>query len=181
MKTQSLYYADIFNKVYDIYRYDYSENKMYAAKVLGETNVSFIIPVKGCKDQFAIGTSNRIVKIIRWDGRSNTAIVLRNVFAVEQDPSYSNNRWHISKIGPKGRFFYGGMFKETLCSQSSNPNASFYRYSKRGGLERVMGQLQISNGFDWNVKAKKFYHIDGCKFGIREYDWQPKTGKLCKC
>lgn len=179
VQTQSLYYTDAFSETFDIYRYDYNENKIYAAKVLGESIVGFIIPVKGFKNQFAIGSGDRIVKIIRWDGISNTATVLRNVFAVEQDPSFSKNHWHIAKVDPKGRF-YGGTFREVLCKSSSDPSGSFYRYTRNRGLERSMGQIKVSNGIEWNVKTNKFYHVDACKFTIREYNWRPKNGKLCK-
>lgn len=37
----------------------------------------------------------------------------------------------------------------------------------------------ISNDFDWNVKEKKFYQRDACTFSLREYEWDPKSGKIC--
>lgn len=177
-ETNSLYYVDVFNNVFDVYRYDYNENKFYAAKVLGESNVGFIIPLKGCIGQFAIGGLNRTVKIISWDGKSDKAIVLYDAFAIEQNPFYSTNHLHIAKIDPKGRF-YGGTYRSVICGPMQTANGSLYRYTQCDGLKRVPVSIKISNDFDWDVKAKKFYQVDACKFGIREYEWEPKSGKIC--
>lgn len=179
-ETRSLYYVDIFGQTADIFRYDFNENTVYAAKVIGESIATFIIPIKGCTDQFAVGFSDRVVKLIRWDGRSKTAMVISPIFGVEQDPMYASNHWHMAKADPKGGRLFGGTFRQELCSFSSAVNGSFYRYTKRKGAERIMGNIKASCGLEWNTKTNKFYYIDGCKNILREYDWNPKSGKICE-
>lgn len=127
---------------------------MYAAKVLGE----YAAKVKGCIDQLAIVGTNRTVKIISWDGRSDKAIVLYDAFATEQDPFYSTTIGTLANVDPKGLFFVG-TFRSVICGPMQSANGSLYRYTQCDGLKRVRVSIKISNVFDWNVKAKKFYQV----------------------
>lgn len=178
-KTQSLYYCDIFaTNTSTIFRYDYKEGKIYAAMIENEQMASFIVPIKCCSDQFAVGVG-RGTKIIRWDGKSSKATVIRDVFQVEQDLKYAKNHMDTVKADSAGRL-YGGTFRAEICSSSNSPNASFYRYTKQKGVKRLIRDIKLSAGMAWNDKLRKFYHIDSCKFILEEYDWNPKTGKICK-
>lgn len=141
--------------------------------------ISFIIPIKCCSGEFAVGV-DRGTKVIRWDGKSPKAIVIRDVFQVEQDPKYAKNHMDTAKADAVGRL-YGGTLRTELCSSSSNSaNASFYRYTKNNGVKRLIHDIKISAGMAWNEKLRKFYHIDSCKFVLEEYDWSRETGKICK-
>lgn len=142
-----------------------------------EQMASFIIPIKGFKNQFAVGL-NRGVKAIHWDGVSPIALVARDIFQVEHDSKYAKNHMHTGKADSKGRL-YCGTFRTELCSPSNSSYASFYRYTKKKGVKRLLRNIKISAGIAWNKKARKFYHIDSCNFILEEYDWNPKTGKLC--
>lgn len=177
-KTQSLYYCDIFGVNNTIFRFDYKEGRIYPAIIENEQMVSFIIPLKCCPNQFAVGLG-RGIKIIFWDGRSPMARVLREVFQLEQDSKYSKNHIHHGKADAKGRF-YGGTFRKEICSFSNSANAGFYRYTKQQGVKRLMSDVKVSSGLAWNEDARKFYYIDTCKYAIEKYDWSPKTGRICK-
>lgn len=63
--TQSLYYVDIHAKGDAVLRYDFREDKVYSAKIDGEPVVSFIIPVAGSPDHFAVGLRRRVA-VIEW-------------------------------------------------------------------------------------------------------------------
>ncbi|TMW39939.1 hypothetical protein DOY81_014981 [Sarcophaga bullata] len=78
--TQNLYYVDI--NAGKILRYNYNENKVYKAKVDGERFASFIIPVEGTNDQFAVGCGRRVL-IVQWDGVSNIAKSIKCLFEVQ--------------------------------------------------------------------------------------------------
>lgn len=182
-KTQSLYHGDFLGTDTNIVRYDYREKRIYRARVpftlLPLTAVVFIIPVKEGKNLFAIGVSSRVVKLIRWDGISPEVEYIQDLFAVEQDPYYSTNFWHISKADPKGRFF-GSTFRMEFCSTNPIANASFYRWTPKQGIKKLMGQIKVAGGFDFDRKKRIFYEADACTNKIRAYDYFPKTGKICK-
>lgn len=175
VNKQSLYFVDLFGN-WTIFRYDYYEDRVYRAIIFGESQASFVIPIKCCKNQFAVGLE-RAVKIIKWNGKSPLARVLRTVFAVEQDAQYSANHMNDAKADPKGRF-YGGTLRSELCSFSTTANASFYRYTKSRGVQKLFDDVKVSNGMAWNKRRNKFYYSDSCRYELREYDWDPYTGNI---
>lgn len=173
--TQSLYFTDLFGVNNTIFRYEYSTGRLYAASILGESQASFIIPIKGCQNQFAVGLAHS-VKIIQWDGISPWVNVICSAFEVE--PNISTNRMNDAKADPHGRF-YGGTLRSKLCTFSSDPNGSFYRYINGRGLTQVFGDVKLSAGIAWNEKKNKMYYSDFCRYQIVEFDWEPTTGDLC--
>lgn len=57
---------------------------------------------------------------------------------------------------------------------------TFYRYIKGEGVKDLLHNIHVSNGLAWNEKEKKFYFIDSCKFDVKEYDYDQKSGEICK-
>ena len=117
--------------------------------------------------------------MIEWNGKDKHAKIVREEFNVDEYESGSPNLFSIARASPKCDF-YGGTLRGEFCSATKSPNASFYRYSKPCGLQQIWDDQKLSAGLDWNLKNNKFYHIDSCKRDLREYDWDPKTGKLRK-
>lgn len=101
-----MYYTDIYGKEASILRYDYKENKVYSAKIDGESVVSFIIPVANQTDQYAVGIGSR-VGIVHWDGVSPQAKLGPVAFEVNENSK--TNRFNDAKADPIGRF-YGNFF-----------------------------------------------------------------------
>lgn len=132
---------------------------------------SSIIPVKGFRNQFAVGLE-AAVKVVQWDGRSPNANVIRNVFSVN-----GSNNMNYAAVGPNGRL-YAGTFGAELCS--SVANSSLYSFSRKAGVQTVFTGMKMNLGFAWYAKKQKFYYLDSCQFRITEFDWDPKTGMICK-
>lgn len=174
--SQSLYYTDIYGKNESILRYDFKENKTYSAKIDGEPVVSFIIPVASTTDQFAVGIGRR-VGIVQWDGVSSQAKLGPICFEVDEE---DKNRFNDAKADPVGRFYGGTMHYEELGDLFDVAAGTFYRYIKGEGVKDLLHNIHVSNGLAWNEELKKFYFVDSCKYDIKEYDYDQKTGDICK-
>lgn len=161
-----------------INRYDMRKNRIYSATLDGNEVPSFLIPLKNRPNHFACGIE-RTVKVIKWNGRDRIATVMKPLFGVEQSKKYTKNLWNMAKASPSHKFF-GGTYCTEICSLSSSANASFYRYSEKFDVKRLLTDIKVSSGLDWNVKEKKFYHVDSCNGIIREFQYDPKTMELCK-
>lgn len=172
---QSLYYNNIYGGT--ILRYDYSENKVYEARIDGEDVIAFIIPVKDTVDQFIIGTGKSIT-LISWDGKSKKAKKLKTVGAVEKD--LPDNRFNDAKCDPRNRFFGGTMRLEAKGDIFEKRLGTFYRYTKSTGFVEIKQKVGISNGLTWNENTNKFYYIDSVDLDVKEYDYNPDTGDICE-
>jgi gluconolactonase len=106
VKSQSLFYNDIYGDKQSISRFSYNEKKTYNAKIPGHPVISFIIPVHDTTDQFIVGSGKKIV-VIQWDGKSSEAKVVKTVGEVE--PNLPENRFNDAKCDRFGRFYGGTM------------------------------------------------------------------------
>jgi len=176
-ETQSLYYNDIYGNQASILRYDYKENKTYTATIDGEPVVSFIIPVAGTKNEFAIGIGRR-VGVVQWDGKSPKAKLVRIALEVENGPEFKTNRFNDAKADPTGRFYGGTMRLEECGDLFESPYGSFYKYAKNEQVVKLREKVYVSNGLAWNTTTNKFYYIDTCQLDVKEFDYDPKTGDL---
>lgn len=119
------------------------------------------------------------MEIVKWDGYSSEAHVVRDEINVEPYTYFDTNALNDAKADPCGRFF-GGTMRLSYCNNVSNvANASLYRYTPCEGLTRLRTDVCLSNGLAWDTKRNKFYYIDTCSFNIRVYDWDRKTGFVC--
>ncbi|XP_055299440.1 regucalcin-like [Sitodiplosis mosellana] len=174
--TQSVYYVDFLStgQAPSIFRYDYNEDKVYFAYILGQSGPSFILPIKECnkyKNLFAVGL-NHYMAVIEWDGKSPVATVKGNVFSVEEsDPT---SRICVGRQGEKGRF-YGGMVNN-FCGGPSN--SSFYMYSKEKGLRLLFTGPQVTTGVAFDEDSGYVYHIGSCKLLITAFQGDA-NGDIC--
>lgn len=184
-RSQSLFYVNIVGGEFSILRYDVMENKSYGAKIDGESYVSFIIPVAGTTDQFAVGLPRR-VGVIQWDGKSSTTHLLRIAFEVEQSDEFKDNVFNDGKADPTGRLYTGTMSRCTVAAKSFDglfehrTPSGFYKYAANENVVKLLDTMRISNGLAWNVKTNKFYLIDSCDSDVKEFDYDPATGNLCE-
>uniref|UniRef100_A0A182F1R5 Regucalcin n=1 Tax=Anopheles albimanus TaxID=7167 RepID=A0A182F1R5_ANOAL len=163
---QSLYYVSLSNG--RIYRWDYIEQKVYAATIDGVDEASFIIPVKGQRECFVVGDFNRVV-VIRWDGVSGKSVVVREVVAT--DPQLDHNRLNDGKVDPWGRLYFGTLLKEERGNPFEKATGVLYRYCAR--TKQLVEQdrdIYISNGLAWNRQTNKFYFADSGANEIKQYD-----------
>lgn len=169
--TRSFYFVDLYSTIATICRYVWDAGIVICTTIEGETFPFFIIPLKCCKNHYAIGLGH-FVKIVRWTGTNETAKVVRIAFSLEEN---SSSRLNKAIADPKGRF-YGGTLTTDICAGPTN--LGFYRYTKRSEVNRLPGNYQTTVGIAIDKRKKKLYHLDVCR-GIEVFDWDPKTGSIC--
>lgn len=124
---------------------------------------------------------DKTVAIVKWDGTSSKAtIVKRRLF--ELDCEISDVIINDVKTDERGTF-YGGtrvLVKSQPCADGSKPIGAFYNYGSDEGVRKLFGNVTFSNGLTWVPQTKKFYYIDSCTYEIKEFNYDTKTGNLCK-
>lgn len=196
---------DFFGEKYNLLRYDYREDKVYAAKIYPNyESAAFAIPIKGSPGYYAVGFKDRVVRMVKWDGKSKIARCVKNLFAVDQSSNFKDNLWHLAKADPYGRFYGGTMryvrklttqayekycnlilqynfndIRIGLCSLNTQPYGKFYRYKENRGYIPVFNE-QVGNGIEWSVKNKQMYHSDACNFALKSFNWNPSDGNISK-
>lgn len=173
---QSLYYVDIVGPA--IFRLDYKTGEIYKATIRDDSSpIGFFIPVNGTTDEFVVG-ANRRVLLIKWDGKSGQATVLKSL--VEVDKNYTDNRCNDGKVDPAGVLFFGSMGDQSKYDLAVTRHGAFYRFTKETGAVELKKDVGISNGLTWDVKRKKFYYIDSVTRDVKEYDYDPITSEISK-
>lgn len=173
---QSLYFVDIFASA--IFRLDYKTGEIFRATIKDDDSpIGFFSPVHGTNDEFVIGANHRIL-LIKWDGKSNEATILKVVIEVDLDRE--GNRVNDGKVDPNGVLFFGSMGDEAKYDLGANRFGSLFSYTNETGLVTWKNHIGIGNGLTWDVKRKKFYYIDSVAEDVKEFDYDPATSKLCK-
>lgn len=121
--TNSLFFSDYVDRT--IHRFDLDENHVYTASIENDFASTFIIPLKGFKHRYIV-SDKLTVTVIEWNGKESVARIVRDEFSVAQTGKYKSNNWNIAKASPSCKF-YGGTFREELCSQNPGGTALLYR------------------------------------------------------
>ncbi len=92
------------------------------------------------------------------------------------DPPYdtAKERFNDGKADPQGRFWVG-----TIYEPRSPALAALYRLS-RGGLDRVAGDITVSNGLAWSPDGRTMYWSDTTAHSIYAFDFDGIDGSLSR-
>lgn len=171
---QRLLMVDFFDG--SLINIDYKTKQTIKATIDGVHKPTFLIPLKTNPNQFLV-SNHLTAAVVEWSGKEPAAKVVREAFSIQAD---AKSNWNIALASPNCNFF-GGTFRGSVCANSSEPNAEFFIYSKESGVEKVdVPGLKASAGIVWNKEGTKFYHTAGCSRTIREFNYDSKTGKICK-
>lgn len=72
---------------------------------------------------------------------------------------------------PAGRFFVG-----TMALDERPGGGALYRYSARGGLERVLGAVTLSNGLGWSPDGRRMYYVDSPTYRVDVFAFDAASG-----
>ena len=91
----------------------------------------------------------------------------------EAMPLYCND----AKVGPDGRFYVGTQSKKRL-GLGEIDDGKLYSIDKDGHVRILLDGLCLSNGFEWSIDEKLFYHTDSATGIIREYYFDIESGSI---
>lgn len=82
-----------------------------------------------------------------------------------------------AKVGPDGRFYVGTQSRKRM-KLGDEIDGKLYCIDPKGRVTVLLDDLRLSNGFDWSMDQKRFYHTDSDTKIIKEYDYDPTTPSL---
>jgi sugar lactone lactonase YvrE len=96
---------------------------------------------------------------------------LRMVAAVEAD--VPTNRMNDGKCDAAGRFWAG-----TMAFEVAPGVGSVYRLDPDYRVERVLGNITLSNGLDWSADNRQLYYVDSTTQGVDTFEFDLEHGTL---
>ncbi|CAH0720265.1 unnamed protein product, partial [Brenthis ino] len=171
-RQKALFFVNI--KGFSIHKYVPATEQHTKTKLNG--NVGFIVPVEGTTDQFIVGLEKQFV-IVQWDGGDGSpASVVKELGTVDEGVE-PPTRINDGKADPRGRVFAGTMGYENSPDFYIRNKASLYRVDERG-IQKLSGNISVSNGLNWDLRRKAFYYTDTLERKIRRYDYDVETGEI---
>ena len=159
------------------------ENVMYFTNGFGNeicmldiyTGELKVRPVDGGVAAIAFDKDNRLI-VSRYDG----VYYLKNDNTMES--LYDTAKYHISyandmKVGPDGRIYVGTQSGKR-CGVSDKVDGKLYSIDSSGRVRVLLDGLILSNGLDWSMDEKRFYHTDSDTHIIKEYDFDKESGDI---
>ncbi len=97
-------------------------------------------------------------------------------------PLYDQEKFEIkygndAKVGPDGRFYIGTQSSKYF-GVSDEVDGKLYSIDKNGEVKILLDKLVVSNGFDWSMDEKRFYHTDSATKIIKEYYFDKEKGEI---
>lgn len=81
------------------------------------------------------------------------------------------------KAGPDGRL-YVGTLSGKKSGTSDKIDGKLYSIDKNGKVRVLLENIDVSNGLDWSIDEKYFYHTDSGTKIIKEYSFDKETGSI---
>ncbi|XP_073209548.1 regucalcin-like isoform X2 [Lepidochelys kempii] len=163
-RENALVYVDINSQ--KVCRWNSVTNEVHSVSV--DARVGSVALRKCGGYVIALGTR---FAFLNWETESVTTIA-----ELEQDKP--NNRFNDGKVDPKGRFFAGTMAEETEPGVRARCQGALYTLFSDYSVVKQLDQVNISNGLDWSLDHRTFFHIDSLAYAVHAFDYDVHTGKI---
>jgi sugar lactone lactonase YvrE len=154
---QVLYWCDIPGRA--LHRFDPRDGAH--AQWAFDTDVACAAPLLGGSLLLALRTG-----LVRFD----PATGVRSPLSVPLPYDPAHERFNDGKADPQGRFWVG-----TIYEPREPARAALYRFAA-GGLDRVAGDITVSNGLAWSPDARTMYWADTKAHRVQALDFDAATG-----
>lgn len=99
-----------------------------------------------------------------------------------REPLYDCSKYEIlfgndAKVGPDGRFYIGTQSHKRM-GIGDRIDGKLYSIDKQGDVRVLLDGLILSNGFEWSMDEKYFYHADTGTHIIKEYSFDKCNGTI---
>ena len=182
---KNLFYCKEFNYLYwtdvtvgSVFRMDFNNhNSISMFKILGENTISFCVPIYGKKDQYIVGAGRRLLHVT-WDGHTTMGQITKVLTEVPIN-GVRINQFNVDK---QGRLYFGTMLSEEHGNfyDFTKRVGGLYRFTMTEGLVQLKDNVGMGNGITFNNTFTKMYFVDSFDLNIFEYDFDFKTGSICK-
>jgi len=101
---------------------------------------------------------------------------MERISSIERE--IKNNRLNDGKCDSHGRLWFGSM--SMTANQSDREfevTGSFYKFES-GRVNRLFGDVGISNGIAWNADETRMYHIDTMAQAVYSFDFDTENGMI---
>jgi len=168
-----LFWTDVLGG--QIFKLDLNNNMINVCRILGEKTISFVVPIKGKRDQFIVGAGKRLLQIT-WDG-VHTIGQIQKVLGELQN---NGARFNQFKVDKQGRLFFGTMINEEQGDVVDHNKriGALYRFTMQEGIVLLKDSVGMGNGIVWNNQFNKMYFVDSFDTNIIEFDYDLKTGNI---
>ncbi len=97
-------------------------------------------------------------------------------------PLYDREKYEIkygndAKVGPDGRFYIGTQSSKRKGAGDA-VDGKLYSIDKNGNVKVLLDGLLLSNGLEWSMDEKRFYHTDSDTKIIKEYRFDKESGDI---
>ncbi len=82
-----------------------------------------------------------------------------------------------AKVGPDGRFYIGTQSSKRV-GVSDIIDGKLYSIDAKGNVKILLDNLRLSNGMEWSIDEKYFYHTDSDTGIIKEYHFDKQNGSI---
>ena len=132
-------------------------------------------PLKIGSAAYAFDKKNRLI-VSRPDG----IFILRDDDTTEElydSAEYSILYANDMKVGPDGNIYVGTQSGKRK-GISDKIDGKLYSIDKNGNVRILLDNMILSNGLEWSVDEKRFYHTDSDTGIIKEYDFDKISGNI---
>lgn len=76
--------------------------------------------------------------------------------------------------------FLGTMGREPVPGEIDLEKGSLFSFDSKTNFKSQLNKISIANGLAWDMKLNKFYYIDSPTRRVDQFDFDIKTGTICK-